>query len=144
MTVWVADAHAHVQRLVSVVKMVTVPEECTTEEESSVVHLLWGLNKLDLGTSYRWVVSFRPRPLYSCAKRPRYPLDSRLDGPQNRAGRREEEKTLVPTGTQTSTPPTVQPIASRHTDCTELWAKLHLGQQSVKQLIFIYIYFRFI
>jgi hypothetical protein len=37
MTVEVADAHAHVQRLVSVVKMVTVHEEYTTEEQRSVV-----------------------------------------------------------------------------------------------------------
>jgi hypothetical protein len=41
MTVHLAEAHAHVQRLVSVVKTVTVLEECTTEEQSSVVHLLW-------------------------------------------------------------------------------------------------------
>jgi hypothetical protein len=37
MTVQVADAHMHVQRLVSVVKMATVLEECTTEEQRSVV-----------------------------------------------------------------------------------------------------------
>jgi hypothetical protein len=30
-------AHAHVQRLVSVVKMATVLEECTTQEQSSIV-----------------------------------------------------------------------------------------------------------
>jgi hypothetical protein len=29
MTVWVTDAHTHVQRLVSVVSVVTVLEECT-------------------------------------------------------------------------------------------------------------------
>jgi tRNA G26 N,N-dimethylase Trm1 len=37
MTVWVAGEHAHVQRLVSVVKTVTVLEECFTEEQSCVV-----------------------------------------------------------------------------------------------------------
>jgi hypothetical protein len=37
MTIWVADEHAHVQRLVSLVKMATVLEEYTTEEERSVV-----------------------------------------------------------------------------------------------------------
>jgi hypothetical protein len=42
MTVMVADAHAHVQRLVLLVKMVTVLEECTTEEHRSVVHFLCG------------------------------------------------------------------------------------------------------
>jgi hypothetical protein len=39
MTVYVADAH--VQRLVSVVKMATVLEEYTTEEQLSVVRFLW-------------------------------------------------------------------------------------------------------
>jgi hypothetical protein len=33
MTDWVADAHAHVQRLVLVVKMATFLEDCTTEEQ---------------------------------------------------------------------------------------------------------------
>jgi hypothetical protein len=37
MTVYVADAHAHIQWLVSVVKMATVLEGCTTEEQNSVV-----------------------------------------------------------------------------------------------------------
>jgi hypothetical protein len=41
MKVYVADAHAHVQSLVSLVKTVTVPGECTTEEQSSVVSFLW-------------------------------------------------------------------------------------------------------
>jgi hypothetical protein len=42
----IAEAHEHVQRLVSVVKMATVLEDCTTEEQSSVVRFLWakGLN----------------------------------------------------------------------------------------------------
>jgi hypothetical protein len=37
MIVYAANMHAHVQRLVSVVKMVTVLEECTTEQQRSVV-----------------------------------------------------------------------------------------------------------
>jgi hypothetical protein len=50
MTVYVADAHAHVQTLVSVVKMATVLEECVTEEQCSVGRLLWtkGLNVKDI------------------------------------------------------------------------------------------------
>jgi hypothetical protein len=40
MTVQVSDTHAHVQRLVSVVKMATVFEEYTTERQCSVVRLL--------------------------------------------------------------------------------------------------------
>jgi hypothetical protein len=38
---------------------------------------------------------------------PRYPLDRRLGGPQNRSGRHGEEKILTPTGTQTPTPGSV-------------------------------------
>jgi hypothetical protein len=40
MTVYVADAHVHVQRLVSLVKMATLLEEYTTEEQRSVVRFL--------------------------------------------------------------------------------------------------------
>jgi hypothetical protein len=45
MTMYVADAHAHVQRLVSVVKMTTVLEECITEEQRSVVFCVSQRNK---------------------------------------------------------------------------------------------------
>jgi phage terminase large subunit-like protein len=40
----------HVQRLVSVVKMATVFEQCITKKQHSVVHFLWakGLNSKDL------------------------------------------------------------------------------------------------
>jgi hypothetical protein len=51
MRVQVADANAHVQRLVSVVKMTTVLEVYTTEEQSSVVcFFLWAkvLNAKDI------------------------------------------------------------------------------------------------
>jgi hypothetical protein len=50
MTVYVADAHAHVQRVVSVVKMATVLDTCTTETQRSVVHSVWekGLNAKDI------------------------------------------------------------------------------------------------
>jgi hypothetical protein len=37
-------------------------------------------------------------------KRPLYPLDRRLGGPQSRSGRREEETILYLTGTRTPTP----------------------------------------
>jgi len=33
---------------------------------------------LDVGTRWRWVVSFTPRPLYHQWKNPRYRLDRRL------------------------------------------------------------------
>jgi hypothetical protein len=50
MIVQVAEAHAHVQRLVSVVKVVTVLEGCVTEEQRSVLHFVWakGLNAKDI------------------------------------------------------------------------------------------------
>jgi hypothetical protein len=40
MAVYVVDKHAHVQRLVSVVKMATMLEECSTGNQRSVVHIL--------------------------------------------------------------------------------------------------------
>jgi hypothetical protein len=40
MTAQVADAHAYVPRLVSIVKLATVLEECTTEEQPSVLRFL--------------------------------------------------------------------------------------------------------
>jgi hypothetical protein len=42
MIVQVADAHAHVQRLVSVVKMATVPEAYITKEQRFVVSYFVG------------------------------------------------------------------------------------------------------
>jgi hypothetical protein len=42
MIVYVADAHAHVQRLVSVVKTATLFEEFTTEEHCPVVRFFCG------------------------------------------------------------------------------------------------------
>jgi hypothetical protein len=41
MIVQVADMHAHVQGLGSVVKMATVLQECTKGEQCSVVFFLW-------------------------------------------------------------------------------------------------------
>jgi hypothetical protein len=50
MIVNVADAHAHVQRLVSVVRMAIVLEECITKEQRSLVLFLWaeGLSAKDI------------------------------------------------------------------------------------------------
>jgi hypothetical protein len=41
---------AHVQRLVSVVKMATLLQECNTEKQRSVVRILWakGFNAKDI------------------------------------------------------------------------------------------------
>jgi hypothetical protein len=50
MTIQVADAHGHYQKLVSVVKMATMPNECTTEQQRFVGCLLWakGLDAKDI------------------------------------------------------------------------------------------------
>jgi hypothetical protein len=49
MSVSVAEAHTHVQRLVSVVKVATVREEYATEEQHSVVRFMYaeGLSAKD-------------------------------------------------------------------------------------------------
>jgi hypothetical protein len=65
---------------------------------------------LALGTSWKWVVCFTPRPLY-----PRYSLNRRLDGPLSRSGRHGDVKILASIGTN---PLVVQPVASRYTDHT--------------------------
>jgi hypothetical protein len=60
---------------------------------------------LDLGTSWRWVVSFTLLPLYPKKKRaPLYSL-GRLGGPQSRSGKYGEAKILDHTRTRTPTPP---------------------------------------
>jgi hypothetical protein len=69
---------------------------------------VWGSECIDpyflhLGTSWRWVVSFTPRPLNPRGKSSRYPLDRKLGGPQSQSGRRGEEKILDPTGSRTPT-----------------------------------------
>jgi hypothetical protein len=42
---------------------------------------------IDLDTRCRWVVSFKPRPIYPRRDSPRYPLDRRLGGPESRSER---------------------------------------------------------
>jgi hypothetical protein len=49
---------------------------------------------LDLGTRWRWVVNFTPRPLYLRENRPRYSLDRRIGGPQSRSGQWESQSYL--------------------------------------------------
>jgi hypothetical protein len=60
---------------------------------------------LDLGTRWRWVISFTPRPLYPQGKSPRYTLDRRLGGLQSRSGHGGEEKNFQP-------PPGIEPFLS--------------------------------
>jgi hypothetical protein len=64
---------------------------------------------LNLSTRSRSVDrSFTPRPLYPRGSNPRYPLNRRLGGPQDRSGRGGEKKIPAPAGNRT---PVVQPIA---------------------------------
>jgi hypothetical protein len=49
-------------------------------------------------------------------KSTRYLFYRRLGGPQSRSGRYGEVKIFDPTGTRTSAPLVVQPVASRYTD----------------------------
>jgi hypothetical protein len=51
---------------------------------------------LNLGTRWRWVVSFKPRPLYPLGMSHRYPLDIRLGGLQNLSGRGGDRKKKIP------------------------------------------------
>jgi hypothetical protein len=62
------------------------------------------------------MVRFTHRLLYPEGKSPRYPLDSRLGGPQSRSG--HGAKRNIPSPRRKSNPvhPIVQPVASRYTD----------------------------
>jgi hypothetical protein len=51
--------------------------------------------------AYGGVVSFMPLLLYRRGTSPRYPLDTRLGGPQRLSGRYREEKKLSPVGNRT-------------------------------------------
>jgi hypothetical protein len=70
---------------------------------------------LDLGTRWRWVVSFTPPSLHPQGNSPWYPLERRLSGPQSRSGRSDEKNSQLLPGLE---PPTIQPIAQLYT--TEL------------------------
>jgi hypothetical protein len=59
MAVQVADVHAHVQRLVSVVKMATVLETYTTEEQRSLMRFSVGKTTQCKGYSQRNVSCLR-------------------------------------------------------------------------------------
>jgi hypothetical protein len=61
------------------------------------IKMYWGSGSiapcnLNLGTRWRWVVSFTPRPLYPWGKSPWYPFNCRLGGLQSRSGRGGENK----------------------------------------------------
>jgi hypothetical protein len=92
---------------------------CLTKHHA--INTYWGIvgvapRNLDLGTRWRWVVSFTPRPLYPQGKSPRYPLDRRRGGPQSRSGCGGEEKIPSPRRESNPRTPIVQPVAQRYTD----------------------------
>jgi hypothetical protein len=58
----------------------------------------------DLRTSLRWIVSFRPRPLYPRGKSYLHTLNRSLVRPHNGYGRSGENKNLVPAETRASNP----------------------------------------
>jgi hypothetical protein len=67
---------------------------------------------LDLGTTLRSVASFTPRD--------RTPVTQWVGvcvGPQNHSQRRGEENKTCPYRNSNNDPSTVQPVASRYTDC---------------------------
>jgi hypothetical protein len=71
---------------------------------------------IDLGTRWRRVVSFTPRPLYPQGKSPWYPLDRRMGGSQSRSGRGGEETGSQPLSGLES--PIIQLVAH----CYTYWA----------------------
>jgi hypothetical protein len=66
-----------------------------------IVEWTYRSSVLDVGTRWRWMVSFTPLPLYSRGKSPRYPLYRRMGGPQSPSGHCGEEKNLAPAGNRT-------------------------------------------
>jgi hypothetical protein len=91
---------------------------------------------LNLGSRWRWVVSFTPRPLYLQGKSPWYPLDRKLGGPQSRSGGGGEEKnSQLLLGLEL---PTIRLVVQRYT--TELSRLLYCGL--LFKWIFVSIFFR--
>jgi hypothetical protein len=72
---------------------------------------------LELSTSWTWVFSITPRPLYPLEMRPRFPFDKGLGGPQNRSGRSGEMEIFWSHRDSNTDTLVFQPVASRYTDC---------------------------
>jgi hypothetical protein len=120
------------------VKGRVVPVLFLTEHHAMKAY--WGVEVwihacFDLGTRWRWVVGFRLRPLYSQGKRPWYPFDRRLSGPQSRESNPNT--------------PIFQPVTQRYTDWAitapfyDWWPKevenmgrLHILQENLWPVLF--------
>jgi hypothetical protein len=93
-------------------KLSTTPWRCIREwRYSSIV--------LDLGTRWRWVVSFTPRPLHPRGKSSLCPLHRRLGAAQSLSEGYGDEKNLASTGNRT---PAVQPVTIA-TELLEEWCR---------------------
>jgi hypothetical protein len=104
---------------------------CRESKPNRRVRKAWKTQRgrlFDLGSRWRWVVSFTPRPLYPQRKSPWYPLVRRLGGPQSRSGRGGEEKNFQPRRESNPRTPIVQPVAQRYTD----WAITALSSGSTR------------
>jgi hypothetical protein len=86
-----------------------------------VIKTYWGREGIEprtyLGTRTRWVVSFRPRPLYPLGNSPGTNWIGGWVGP--RAGLDEVVNTKIPRPCRESNPrtPIVHPVVSRYIDC---------------------------
>jgi hypothetical protein len=95
---------------------------CTFLTKHHAMEEYWGKGGiaphiLDLGTRWRWMVSFTPQLLYPPQEKTTwYLLDRRLGGPQNQSGHSSEEKNSQPL--LRLKPPIVQSVAQHYT--TEL------------------------
>jgi len=83
--------------LVKQIKVVSVLQLSTTPRRGIGTWVI-PPRLLELSARWRWVDSFKPRPLHFQRKSPSYPLDRRLGGPQDRSGRGEEKNSQTLTG----------------------------------------------
>jgi hypothetical protein len=95
--------YSQLQTFISYVKLFLCLTNYTLRHQG-----VWGSGStyprtLVFGTSWRWMVSFTPRPLYRRGNSPRNPLNRRLGGLQSRSGQ-FQEKILNSTRTRTPTP----------------------------------------
>jgi hypothetical protein len=88
-------------------------------------------------THWRWVVTFKPRPLYPQGKNPWFPLNRRLSGPQSRSvGGGEEKNSQPPPEIESHNPyrpacsPALYDSVSKSSRTGRLERELHMVQLS--------------
>jgi hypothetical protein len=86
------------------VKVVPVPNQLSTTPWRCIREWMYRSMYSWPCTSWGWVVSVTPWPLYLGERTPWYPLVRRQGGPQNQPGWCGTEKNLAPTRTWTPTP----------------------------------------